>query len=37
MQIFPNDQAVRNNTVQDIKDLNSRSLATQAKKREQLV
>ena len=36
MQIIPNDQTVRSNTVQDLYDFNSQSLATQAKKREQL-
>ena len=37
MKFISNDQAVRSNTVQDIKDFNSQSLATQAKKGEQLV
>ena len=37
IQIKSNDKTVRNDTVQDLKDLNSQSLATQAKKREQLV
>ena len=37
MQIISNDQTVRSSTVQDIKDFNSQSLATQAKKGEQLV
>ena len=32
-----NDQTVRSNTVQDLKEFNSQSLATQARKREQLV
>ena len=32
MQIISNDQTVRNNTLQDMKDFNSQSLATQAKK-----
>ena len=32
MQIIFNDQTVRSNTVQDLKDFNSQSLATQAKK-----
>ena len=36
MQIICNDQTVRSNTVQDLNDFNSQSLATQAKKREQL-
>ena len=36
-QIFSNDQTVRSNTVQDIKDFLSQSLAIQAKKGEQLV
>ena len=33
MQFISNDQTARNNTVQDIKDFNSQSLVTQAKKR----
>ena len=37
MQIIFNDKIVRSNTVQDSKDFNSKSLATQAKKGEQLV
>ena len=37
MQIISKDQTKRNNTIQDLKDFNSQSLATQAKKREQLV
>ena len=37
MQIISNDQTVRSNTVQDLKEFNSQSLATQAKKGEQLV
>ena len=37
MQIISNDQSIRSNTVQDLKDFNSQSLATQAKKRKQLV
>ena len=37
MQIVSNDKTVRNNTVQDLKEFNSQSLATQAKKGEQLV
>ena len=31
MQFFSNDQTVRSNTVQDLKDFNSQSLSTQAK------
>ena len=34
MQVISYDQTVRNNTVQDLKDFNSQSLATQAKKGE---
>ena len=37
MQIISNDITVRNDTVQDLKEFNSQSLATQAKKGEQLV
>ena len=37
MQIISNDQTVRSNTVQDLKDFSWQSLATQAKKGEQLV
>ena len=37
MQIISTDQTVRNNTVEDLKEFNSQSLATQAKKSEQLV
>ena len=37
MQIISTDQAVRNDTVQDLKKFNSQSLTTQAKKGEQLV
>ena len=37
MQIISNDKTVRNDTVQDLKDFNSQSLATQGKKGEQLV
>ena len=37
MQIISNDKTVRSNTVNDIKEFNSQSLATQAKKGEQLV
>ena len=36
MQIFSNDKTVRSNTVQDSKDFNSRSLAIQAEKGEQI-
>ena len=37
MQIISNDKTVRNDTVQDLKEFNSQSLSTQAKKGEQLV
>ena len=37
MQIFSIDQTVSSNTVQDLKEINSQSLSTQAKKGEQLV
>ena len=37
MHLISNDKTVKNNTVQDKKDFNSQSLATQAKKGEQLV
>ena len=37
MQVISNDKTVRNDTVQDLKEFNSQSLATQAKKGEQLV
>ena len=37
IQIFANDKAVRSDTVQDLKEYNSQSVATQAKKGEQLV
>ena len=37
MQINSSDQTVRNNTMQDSKEFNKQSLATQAKKGEQLV
>ena len=37
MQIISNDKTVRNDTIQDLKELNSLSLSTQAKKGEQLV
>ena len=36
MQIISNDETVRNNTVQDLKDLKSQPLATQARKGEQI-
>ena len=32
MQIISNEQTVRSNTMQDLKEFNSQSLATQAKK-----
>ena len=37
MQIIPNDKTVGRDTVKGLKDFNSQSLATQAKKAEQLV
>ena len=37
MQIISNDKTVRNDTIQDLKEFNSQSLTTQAKKGEQLV
>ena len=37
MQIISTDKTVRNDTTQDLKEFNSPSLTTQAKKREQLV
>ena len=37
LQIISNDQTVRNDTIQDLKDFNSQSLTTQSRKREQLV
>ena len=37
MQIISNDKTVRNDFVQDLKEFTSQSLATQAKKGEQLV
>ena len=37
MQIISNDKTVRNDTIQDLKEFNSQSLSTQAKKGEQLV
>ena len=36
MQIISSDKTVRNDAVQDLKEFNSQSLATQAKKGEQL-
>ena len=37
MQIFSTDKTVRNDTIQDLKNFNQQSLATQAKKGELLV
>ena len=37
MQIISNDKTVRNDTIQGLKEYNSQSLTTQAKKGEQLV
>ena len=37
MQIICNDKTVRNDTIQDLKEFNSQSFSTQAKKGEQLV
>ena len=37
LQFISNERTVRSNTVQDLKDVNSQSVATQAKKGEQLV
>ena len=37
MQISSSDQTVRNGTIEDLKEFNSQSLTTQAKKGEQLV
>ena len=37
MQKISKDKIVRNNTIQDLKEFNNQSLATQAKKGEQLV
>ena len=37
MQIISIDETLRSNTKQDLKDFNSQSLTTQAKKGEQLV
>ena len=36
MQLISTDQTVRDNTIQDLRDFNQRSLSTQAKKGEQL-
>ena len=36
MQIVSNDKTVRNDTIQDLKEFNHKSLTTQAKKGEQL-
>ena len=35
VQIISNDKSVRSNSLQDLKDFNSQSLATQAKRGEQ--
>ena len=37
MQLISSDQTVRNDTIEDLKDFNSQSLSTRAKKGEQLV
>ena len=37
MQIISKDKTVKNDTVQGLKEFNSQSLSTQAKKREQIV
>ena len=37
MQLISSDQTVRNDTIQDLKDFNQKSLSTRAKKGEQLV
>ena len=37
MQIISTDKTIRNDTVEDLKEFNSQSLTTQAKKGEQLV
>ena len=37
MQLISSDQTARDNTIEDIKDFNSQSLSTRAKKGEQLV
>ena len=37
LQKISNDKTVRNDTIQDLKEINQQSLTTQAKKGEQLV
>ena len=37
MHVISTDKTVRNDTIEDLKEFNSQSLATQAKKGEQLV
>ena len=37
IQISSNDKSVRNDTIEDLKEFNSQSLLTRAKKREELV
>ena len=37
MEVISNDKTVRSNTVEDLKEFNSQSLATQAKQGEQLI
>ena len=37
MQLISNDKTVRNDTIEDLKEYNSQSLSTRAKKGEQLV
>ena len=37
MQLISTDQTVRDNTIEDLKDFNSQSLSTKARKGEQLV
>ena len=37
MQFISNDETVKNDTMEDLKEFNSQSLTTQAKKDEQLV
>ena len=37
MQVISNDKTVRSNTVQELKDFNSKSLAKQTKKGERIV
>ena len=37
MQLISTDQTVRDNTIEDLKDFNSQSLSTRAKKGEQLI